>query len=324
MAVPAVGKAARSAAINRYKVDTWKKRIVRSGMRGVLATGMDRLLFESSAHPLGPQSGVDVQTWLGEVRLVLSKSDLQAIFIWPPQSDRGRVYVHLVDALGNAYAFAKISYDEKNDVEFEREAAAIRRVMAFDCRSFSVPELLLCERVADSLTLIVSPLSNDAQPIDRDLSNFPQDAVLDFAGPLSEVDIHDNQPWWWERLQMLAERSVGASRFLEVIQSLSDQPITTGFVHGDFGVHNILTANGSLFIIDWEDSSEAAPFLTDVIGFAMSVNSTAIINEEEKIVCMAPKITSESENLRRDILLGLAYRFVSGFEDARQAIDEWE
>lgn len=332
IALPETSRRARLAGLARFQPSTWRRAIFRHGLRMAVGTGLDRFLARRTADPINEADNARLTEAIQHLERTLGQSHLVPTIVWPPQPDRGRVYVHLMREDGSPCAFAKIGLDAANVAKMRVEVTALRRFEMTRPHGFRAPCVLEFEHTADFALAAFEPVPTTAHPGAQDFSSFPSEAVAEYSQPVERVDLRDETqaPIWWRRFRSTARPEQAAFR-AELDQLLDADPVAPlTFAHGDLGPGNILITGRQEtppWIIDWEESDPLAPIRTDPVGFALGVTIRALaadpVRAGQSFVerHLAPR---DDRTGRRDDLLALAFRTARGFEDVRVLVDRWE
>ena len=94
-------------------------------------------------------------------------------------------------------------------------------------------------------------------------------------------------------------------------------------VHGDFGSENIFKKkeNGRFYIIDWERSTDIAPYLTDKIAHWLGAHHKQIKKNAE--VCKNFTLTFQNEK-EIDVAMGLLFLISVNFDLAIMVAKQWK
>lgn len=203
----------------------------------------------------------DWKGWIADVEKVLEVQHLKPIFYFPPQEDRCKTSVLLLDKDEHPVGFAKVALDAHSREALERETMALRYLPSLCIESFVYPSLIAQGCFKDNPYIIYAAIEQ-AKP-----------------GPRGWTTVY--QKAWQEMRDKSQHRNLQLDRFLdddglsehwrEVIFHLKSRMPDKGFlcccVHGDFAPWNALMMNGRLVLVDWEEFSTSAPYLTDVVYF---------------------------------------------------------
>jgi len=142
LAVPEDSKAASLAGIAKYQPFTRKRRLYRMLMSGLISIGGARLAAVSRANPVGSEFRIDFAMWRAELETRLGQRIAHTILTWPPQALRRRLYVHLLDANLQAFAFAKVAFAHGDHAKLSVEAQALGVLNQLPLQKLRAPKLL--------------------------------------------------------------------------------------------------------------------------------------------------------------------------------------
>ena len=98
LAISASDRRFRAAAARRYPIFSTKRRFFRRMLLGAVALRLDSLWSRRGAIPESLVGTIDFHAWMEFIRETLGRSDLFPVIHGPPQQNRKRAYVHLLDA----------------------------------------------------------------------------------------------------------------------------------------------------------------------------------------------------------------------------------
>ena len=331
MAIPVASRRVRQAAARRYQGTTWKRAAFQRAVRWTITFGVDRWLWPVVDSPLGTSAELDVARfdfvgWLDELRSVLDAPTAVASVVWPPQVDRGRVYVHLLAADGAPVAFAKIAFDAANNVYLAAEASALRELQAMSLCECHPPTLLAEGLHGEQRYVVVEPLPAQAQPVTASWDSFPAAAVAEYAGHARRLAAEEvRQLDWWQTFQHSRD---GGDAFTSELENVAQDGLEVCRVHGDLGPANLVlnAADQRLWLFDWEHYHRHGPKLTDLINFFVAVEHGAIFSDPtEGLRRLASYFWSvDSSFARQDVMAALAYLHTANIQAATILIDRWD
>ena len=325
MATPEQPGQLRLAALGLLHPVSRRRRFYQRMLGLAMRLGIDGLFAQRADDPL-PDPGIS--NLLRELGSILDQPDLEAAVFWPPETSRGRVYLHLFDRRQRAcrpVGFAKVSLDDINDKRLEHEATVLNELARKPSDALHVPAVLGRGQVAGHQVVVTEPLPPDARPIPARLHAFPAACVKAFAGEAKSIgpDEFPGLSWWPAYRQHL---NGGGEAFDTQLRALVAGGVAVGRAHGDFGPSNIFETSGGLWVLDWEESAADAPMLADEITFDMGVNARRIArNPVAALRAFAQRNLRSADDARRgEILMALAFRAAVGPRDARLFIRHWE
>lgn len=324
LAVPAVSRGVRAAAWGRYQPFTYKRVVLRRFMQLAALLRVDRIFGSPTENPFGDEDSFDFLGWLEAVRKEIN-DQAQPVVIWPPQPDRARVYVHLLDNHGRPLAFVKASLDDIEDERLRTEAEVLRALNTRRLRTFHVPVLRHEGFWKNHRYIVQEALPTTALPLPTVPGRFPRDCIEELGGPvrlakLEEVETFD----WWRRFNRVAAES--ARGFLDELRGLiQNDGLPVRRVHGDIGSANLAMDNGRLWVMDWEESADTGPVLTDEIGYDLAAHTRMLRWRPQKELnrFSARYLRGASQERRRDVMAALAFRKLVDPSDASVYIRHW-
>ncbi|MBL4697690.1 MAG: hypothetical protein JKX70_02540 [Phycisphaerales bacterium] len=326
-AVPANSRGARLAGISRYQPISPKRAIYRSVMRMATQTGLDRFLSTRVQNPIVNYPDFGFAAWLESIESKLNAGNLSAAIFWPPQIDRGRVYVHLLDTQHQPIAFAKISFNDSNDASLEKEANTLQALTASDLNSFKVPSVLDYQPASPNqhAVLVTQSIPTDARPLAATLDSYPQECVREIAAESTPVSTQgiESCSWWPSYLN---RRDTLDPCFVRELEQANTDKTQLCRSHGDFGIANMVqTPNSDLWIFDWEECCQDAPILADEISYFLGVHRPNTLPECESLFerFRAQFLDEKNPQRRIDIMLALAFRSTVNAPKADLIISRW-
>ena len=329
MATPEAPRRLRLAALQRLHPVSRRRRAYQHAVRLAMRLGLDGLVSRRVTDPLGHLVEGGLRRRLPALGSMLDRPDIVAAVFWPPETGRGRVYLHLFECRpGNEYrpvGFAKVSLDDANDTLLDREASILIEVSRSHSGTMHVPTVLGRTTIDGHLVVVTEPLPQDAAPIPERLDAFPADCVESFAGTLRPVtgDGLSTLSWWAAYRRCLGDHG---DVFHRNLQELAADGCAVRRAHGDFGPSNIFETPTGLWVLDWEHSATDAPVLADEITFDVGVNARRIAADPVAALrdFHRRRLRRADTATRRDILLALAFRAAVGGRDAQLFIRHWD
>jgi hypothetical protein len=322
MAVPG-GSRLRLAAIGCYPAHTWKKRCVRLALGVAARTGMFSCLFPAREMTLPTVAGRELEGWLDQVGRSPDGAGLHPVFVWPADPARGRIYLHLLADDGRLVGFCKIGLDSKNNSLIGREQAALERLAEMNLALSRVPRVLASGCLNNHAYLVVEAAPADARVTDwrGDLPLGPH--IAEYAGPSRQVERADldSLDWWREARRCFADNC----GFLRALDDAARGGVAVCRAHGDLNRTNILRhGSGPVWLLDWEQSSDHAPVLTDQVCAA--VDALWLSHPGDPVVCLRKLMEGPpflTNSCPPDAVLALAFLGAAGFTPALAIIGEW-
>lgn len=239
--------------------------------------------------------------------------NLYPVFIWSLVDGRERYYVHLMDEDGNKKYFVKITTKAQDYILLENEKNKLK--IFSNAKNFSVPTILAFVKNDVYCSLTTSYIDSGYRLYHPDTNIFPEEVSKEISKNICTVNINkiigeiDVQP------------GVNINDFINFISSFDkDFLVKTSRVHGDFGSENIFN-NKRFFIIDWEISSDEAPYLTDKIAFWLGKKHKSIKKNNLSVYNEFMGYFKQEDNL--DLALGLLFLINAKFDLAVCIAEQW-
>lgn len=323
VALPAGPRKLRLAVVRRLQPTTWKRRAFRSLVGAGVRLSFDRLLLRPSAPPLPESQGFALEDWLARMSKTLGVSDLAAGVLWPPQRERGRLYVHLLRQSGEAVGFAKVSLDQANDALLEHEAEALEQVRALALSRSRAPAVIELDSWQGHRHLVLEPVPEAARPVRVGLATYPQPWVVEYAGTPQRFEQRQVRELdWWGRF---AAQVRDGDAFAHAASGAIEPGITVCRVHGDYGGHNLLRDHGPPWLLDWEHSHEHGPRRTDEVRLWLGLNQRRVLANPAGAVRRFRQwaFHNNDEQAKRDAIAALAFLHGVHIRAAGALIEHW-
>jgi hypothetical protein len=313
----------RRAGLRRLQPTTPRRRLIRTGVAVASAVGLDRWLAREQGSPLPPEIDPAAAGWVAETLLNLGAAGDGLVVIWPPQPNRGRLYLHASDSHGRPVAFAKIGFDERNRRLLAREVAALDGLTREAPSTFRAPRVVATHEVAGHFVVVGEPLPDGAASPTVRRAVFPAAAVAEYAGPAQELTDVTTTSWWRSYQRHLTP---DLTAFDAELERRTGAGARTARAHGDISAHNMAFAARRLWLLDWEESAPDAPVLADRLGFALSALSRRLSARPGDWRAHLRRGSSAwlEPAARVDLMLALAFRRARGFEDATHILRNWD
>jgi len=311
------------ASVSCYPGHTWKKRTVRTAVQMMFATGLTRRVWPLREIQLPGISDKELEGWLSQVRLDLGQDDLQAVLVWPADPDRGRLYLYLLDANGEKKAFCKLAFDARNSALIRREGEVLQRLAALELTQCRLPAVLTSGLVAGQDFLVVALAPARARITDWLKDSPINNMIAEYRGdprPLDGAALRTLD--WWSGVEKLFPPG---NRFRTAIDKAIESGISVCRVHGDVNQTNVLRDGGEIWLLDWEQSHEDGPALTDTICAAVDRLSLEQPNDPEGNLRKFKKefIDDSEEKTKHQAVLALAFLASARFTPAITLIHSW-
>ncbi len=331
IAIPDAPRRLRLAAARRYQGATWKRAAFQRAVRSAITIGVDGLLGPIVDNPLHASSefddsGFDFAGWLNDQRRSLGDPLAVAAVVWPPQSDRGRVYVHLLAADSTPVAFAKIAFDATSDRFLAVEADTLRELQTMSLRECRPPALLAEGSHGGHRYVVMEPLPEQALPVPLVHDSYPTECVAEYASATLRLTAEQiNQLDWWQTFQASRDNR---DAFGNELNDAVKNGLDVCRVHGDLGPGNLIVdvKGQRLWLFDWEQSHPQGPIRTDPVSFFIAVEQPTILTDPSLgLRRLASHFLSEGSSFaRHDVMAALAYLHTVRIPTATLLIDRWD
>jgi hypothetical protein len=323
IAVPDSSQKVKLASLKCYRGITIRRRSFAYMTRLLTRLRVDRLLTQPVDSSLSSLLPFNFQDLLDTLRKAIGAPDAQAVMVWPPQSDRGRIYIHLLDADGRPLAFVKLAMDALNDKYLHSEAQTIKKMEALELTSFQIPSLIEIRRWNGHFFCIFEPIATDAKPVKHSWSSFPRDCVKEYAGHVRVIGHQQLKKLdWWRNFWKVTPLE---SAFAQDVRIAQEQPIRVCRAHGDLGTMNMIRVDGQILIFDWEECCDDAPILTDELMFFLVLNQRKFIAKPlAGLRDLAQRyLFGASVQRRCDVIMALAFIHASDKPVATKVLSNW-
>ena len=324
---PADSAATRLAGIARYQPISLKRSLYRSAVRAATITRLDRFVSCREENPIVNYPAFNFFLWMDSIENKLGLGELSAAVIWPPQIDRGRVYVHLFDSDCSPVGFAKISFNDQNDISIDSEAKTLQSLHDAELQTFCVPAVLDYQSASfeQHAVLVTQPIPIDAKPLRKNLISYPTACVDEISGEYRPIGPHGFESLsWWNRF--LDGCDGFSPEFVRELKEANLANTDCCRSHGDFGTHNMVKEpNGDLWVYDWEESCEDAPILADEISYFLGVHRSSNPSKHQLLFerFRAHFFDKNNPQRRVDIMLALAFRSIVNRPSTDLIISRW-
>ena len=312
-------------AIDCYPAHTWKKRLVRVILGGVARVGLLGKLFPARELSLPGVGKLDFESWLGSLGEELNVSELHPVLVWPADPARGRVYIYLLNNRGEKLGFCKLGLDAKNNELIERERRALELLGSMKLKLSRIPKLLahgcLVGEIEGGAYLVVEITPTNARNIDWQCDASIEANIAEYAGSNRTIERAEVESlgWWTEVKRVFAGNVV----FIKELEEACQQGIEVCLAHGDLNCTNVLRGVDEIWLLDWEQSDQNAPVLTDQV--CVAVDKLWLANPDDA----AGNLQKFSDIFKYDndpkkraqVIMALAYLGASGFPPALAMID---
>jgi glycosyltransferase involved in cell wall biosynthesis len=323
VAVPVSDERLRRAGISRYPIYSFKRRIFRKVLQVAIFLRLDRFWSRKSALPAEFIGDLDFSALVEHFQKTLGQENLFPVIHRPPQVGRERLYIHLLNQSGEAVAFVKLALDQTNNEQLAREGKSLSHFRSRPPVGFAVPSLLGDGEFRGHRYILLSALPNGVRPVSDNWETL-KDHLQELAGaPVFLKPNQIRQTHWWKRY--FDERESASEEFNAECARWISRGSWVGRVHGDLGVHNLARADGKLWVIDWEESSEVGPRRTDEIGHYLSTRQRHILRNPEAETRRFTQvfIHGATEEDRHDVIAALIFLYATGRHSARKIARFW-
>jgi hypothetical protein len=318
-AAPLSPRGLRRAGLGRYQPVTPRRAAFRSLVNLSMLARADWLLGTTADDPVG-SAGFSFRAWMDDVRGALGASGAEGVVIWPPQRERGRIYVHLFDGGLRPIGFAKVAFDAHNAECLRREAATLRELERQAPRTFRAPRVLAEGAQGSAWHVVLEALPESARPLDASAA-FPARCAAEFAGPPRRVPSERlRELSWWSA----HERAAAGGAFDAELRGLLAGGAAVCRAHGDFGPANIVRDGATLWIFDWEESRPDGPVLADEVMYTFGMDLQASREPRRALALLRERFLRAGGSPRAEVMLALAFRRALGMADAARIIECWE
>lgn len=321
LALPLWNKRAGTAFIRQFPKTTWRKKAFRGAVLSIYCTGLDKILGPQIQEPIGKD--FEFNTWLNHVSQRIGVDQLIGGIVCPPQPDRARLYVHLIDEQGMPHGFAKVSFDEENDRLLAFEVETIRYLRRLRLKLTYQPEILLFDRWAGYSYVLFEPLPPQAKPVPLGSQGFPEKWVNEYAGKVRHLTCKDVEHLlWW---QCLLNKTTRNTAFLNRLEEAVNQGVEVCRMHGDFGVENMAQDGNCIWLFDWEHSSGYAPQFTDRLRFWIQFHRKVIYKDPKRALELLYNsyLNNCSKFYKAQVILALGYLNSVDISHATRLVENW-
>jgi hypothetical protein len=313
----------KMAATRCYPAHTAKKRMIRRILGACVAARVDRV-WPSTATPVPTISADALDEWLSRITSLLGVNRVHPVVVWPANPSRGRIYLHVLDEHGDKLAFVKVALDERNSHLIENEHRALAALAPMHLHLTRVPRILDSGDFDGKTWLAVEPTSDAVRFADWQSGLDLDQNVREFAGPVRFEPFNGLQEHqWW--CQFWSLRDEVPAPFADQVQQAAEGGADVRRVHGDLNQTNIVQEASVLWILDWEQSSEAGPAMTDFV--CIDVDKRWPVTKRDAAASLREflrvQFHSRAPAHQKDVLLALAFLVAARFTPAIALIRNW-
>ncbi len=322
-AVPETPRDMRVAALARFQASTLKRAVFRFAVRLGMLVGADFLLSRPVRLDNLPGMkdnilGQFLERWAS----LLGSGPIRGAVFWPPQPERGRIYVHLFSH-GRAVAFAKIALTPSEAVRIQNEGDVLRELARRSLpRELRIPRVIAQGEFNSATCLLMEALPlRFHQPSEP----FPISHIREL-GPVRHVgaDTLSELSWWKRYASNLTNADL--TFHSELMAVCQDRTFAVCRAHGDLGPANMAHDGESFWLFDWEASAPDAPSHTDMLGLELAQDLPFTLAHPAARLRMlkAKHLAAATPHHRLAVMMALAFRHSVGLPDATALIRQWE
>jgi len=317
LALPAHPYSLHRLGLARYQAHTSRRRAYQLLLSSTLSLGMRRLFSSSIPITDTTVTEIDYEQWMDMLQKPLNRTNLQAVLMWPTQTSRHRLYLHVYDERLEPCAFVKLSTRIEEKPKIEAGFNALVELAAFPFQRFCLAKPLGLGVFNGSTYSIQQPLPANVRPF-----NWRQDADVsplarDLCRERKRLDAAEftKLSWWNNYAGKLPE---DCERFHRSLTARLAGGAEVGRVHGDFGPANMVQEGSHIWLFDWEATHPQGPVLADVVGYFLSFSVGKVMRSPGvHLRKFAKRFLADGDPQRRlDVMLALAYRHACGLPDA--------
>ena len=324
IAVPDSSQKVKLAGLKCYRGITIRRASFAWMTRLLTRLRIDWLLTQPVDSSLSSLLPFNFHDWLDTFRQTMGAPSAEAVIVWPPQSDRGRIYVHLIDANARPLAFVKLALDALNDEFLVSEAQTIEKLRALQLKSFYIPSLIETGKWNGHYYCVFEPIPPDAKPVQSSWSSFPRDCIKEYAGQVRIIDLQQlTELNWWKNFW---RKMSPESAFAQDVRMAQGHSIRVCRAHGDLGTMNMIRVDDQILIFDWEECCDDAPLLTDELMFFLVLNQRKFLAKPHAGLRELNQryLSGASAQRRCDVIMALAFIRASDKPVATKILYNWE
>jgi len=304
------------AALNCYPAFTLKRRMFLRIILFIHRIIPRQILWGITTTPI---KGVSPEVLVQLSAILLDKLQTnigKLVIVWPNNPTRGRVYLFVLDRSGKSIAFGKLALNELNSKLLENEELAMSAVGLQNLQNLKIPKLICSGCLLEIRYLVVTPLPASARRDGEFGTRCFDRFITEYSGEIRLVSrLALGQLAWWNTLKESLASFPDISNYLELAVLNGAQ---VAFVHGDFNRTNFVRDGDEFWLIDWERSCHAGPYLVDFLCIA--ADQLWSISEVRPVVAVTRFKEvfwdNKPSDYRKDVLLGLAFLHAADFSPA--------
>jgi hypothetical protein len=249
---------------------------------------------------------------------------LRPVVVWPSRFSRGRIYVHLLDGQGRAKAFAKLALDRENSELIENEQRALERLHSLKLKRSKVPRILDSAYFGGQASLVVESFPDGARITNWATDPSINDCICEYSGETQTLSMSEVLKLrWWQEFQ---RTSGPIPAFAALVQETAAGNVEVCRVHGDLNRTNVMRSGDTVWLLDWEQSCELGPCLTDFL--CIDVDQRWPASRRDPATSFANFLKAEwegrSPDHQRRVILALAFLHAAGFPPASVLVQQWD
>lgn len=245
----------------------------------------------------------DWRGWLRQLEATLGHQRLLPAFYYPPQLTRSRSGVLLLSESGAPVAYAKLNWDEDGALQLQREANAVEVIQKSAPKTFRTPTILDSSVWKGRSYSLFSVLPKNAQPAPTVWSPIHRGVLDELSAGAGQITLSSCS--WWLRANELSPP------WKKICKFIADNEPSGGYLmgrtHGDFTPWNMKCTRNSVWLFDWENSLQEAPYAEDFLHFVLSQNVRLAKQSPQSAVIDAHSIALSQGIEINELALALIY-----------------
>ena len=256
LAVPSTPESALRYGLATLPAGTWRKRLLRQLLR-FGTTISRRTLARRVQSPIDYDDGKVFSSLLDTIRRTLNSSCWFPVVTYPSSPARRRFYIHILGQNGRSLAYVKAVH-RTSARSYRTECAIHGRLSCLNLPFCIAPSI--ATGCIDSYSYeIFAPLPAASSYIRDRWQDRPAAISAAIANIDSREEVLKNLSWW----PAFVSNREKYRPLYDYLAPFGSQTFKTTFSHGDFHRFNmLLDASNRLWVFDWEDAADDAPFLT--------------------------------------------------------------
>lgn len=322
LAISSRGPRFRAAAVSRFPVYSLRRRVFRRLIKSAISLRVNWLWSYQESVPESLIGTFDFAGWSQFVRKKLGRQDIYPVIHGPPQLERRRAYIHLLNSAGKPVAFAKLALDELNNSQLEREIKTLALVRSRAPKRFRTPDILATGFFEGNRYVLYEPLPTSISAVKLSWKLL-QPALNEIA--FDQITMDNDavlKSEWWRQLNTL---EAVKPRFVRTLRPLLEEGLPVCFAHGDMGINNLVISRGVLWIVDWEEGALSSPIRTDEISYYLCLHQRHVLAQPQRALARFARLLliGRSRETWRDVLAALAYLAASDRTSAQALLSVW-